>query len=318
MKITVVIPAYNAAKTIGVTLAAAAAIDWPDKEIIVVDDGSADDTAGVAGRFHGVMVIRQNNGGPAKARNTGWRAASGEVVFFTDADCVPHRDVLSALAPHFADPAVAGAGGTYGIANGERLLSRLIHAEIVARHARMAGDVDFLGSFNCAFRRAALEKTGGFDETFLAASGEDNDLSYRMVKTGSRLIFDRRAVVAHFHETSLAKYLRTQYRHGIWRMKIYRNHRGMMKGDAYAGKADLAQPPLALLLLCGLPLPLLLPAWWPLYGLLLAVYILLQFPLPLSLMRIAGWEALLLTPVTFLRGFARGLGLAAGTARFLI
>ena len=315
MKISVVIPAYNSAKTIGVALTAAVAIDWPDKEIIVVDDGSADDTADVAGRFPGVTVIRQANGGPAKARNTGWRAASGEVVFFTDSDCAPHPDVLSALAPHFAAPAVAGAGGTYDIANSGSILARLIHAEILARHARMAGDVDFLGSFNCAFRRAALEKTGGFDETYRAASGEDNDLSYRMLKLGLRLVFDRRAVTAHFHETSLAKYLRTQYRHGVWRMKLYRNHRGMMKGDVYAGLADLAQPPLALLLMGGAPL-LLFPGWRPLYGPLLALYILLQFPLPLSLVRAAGWEALLLAPVTFLRGFARGLGLAVGAARF--
>lgn len=315
MKISVVIPAYNAAKTIGATLTAATAIDWPDKEIIVVDDGSADDTADVAGHFSGVRVIRQNNGGPAKARNAGWRAASGEVVFFTDSDCVPHPDVLAALAPHFADPAVAGAGGTYDIANRESLLSRLIHVEILARHARMAGDVDFLGSFNCAFRRATLEKTGGFDETYRAASGEDNDLSYRILKLGKRLVFDRRAAVAHFHETSLTKYLRTQYRHGIWRMKLYQNHRDMMKGDAYAGMTDLAQPPLALLLIAGFPL-LLIPAWRPLYGPLLALYILLQLPLPLSLVRNAGGEALLLAPVTFLRGFARGLGLAAGAARF--
>lgn len=315
MKISVVIPAYNAAKTIGATLTAAAAIDWPDKEIIVVDDGSADDTAAVAGRFPGVTVIRQDNGGPAKARNAGWRAASGEVVFFTDSDCVPHPDVLSALAPHFADPAVAGAGGTYDIANRESLLARLIHLEILARHANMAGDVDFLGSFNCAFRRNALEKTGGFDETYRAASGEDNDLSYRVLKLGSRLVFDPRAVVAHFHETSLVKYLRTQYRHGIWRMKLYRSHRDMMRGDAYAGMADLAQPPLALALMGGLPL-LLFPGWRPLYGSLLALYILMQFPLPLSLVRVAGWETLPMAPVTFLRGFARGLGLAVGAVRF--
>ena len=117
--------------------------------------------------------------------------------------------------------------------------------------------MDFLGSFNVAYRKAAFEAVGGFDASFPCASGEDNDLAYRLQDVGGRLRFTREAVVAHHHPTRLWPYLRTQARHGYWRMKLYAKHIGRARrGDQYAGMADLAAPPLALLvvaLLAGVP-----------------------------------------------------------------
>ncbi len=318
MKISVIIPAYNSAATIGKALDACLRIGYPDKEIIVVDDGSSDHTAEIV-RAYGsgvTLVQRQANGGPASARNAGWRASSGEVCFFTDSDCLPQPDVLSVFAAQFADAEVGGAGGTYGIANPEILLARLIHEEIVFRHSSMQKQVDFLGSFNCAYRRSALEQAKGFNEEYKTASGEDNDLSYRVRKAGWKLVFDRRAVVAHFHETSLRQYLRRQANHGVWRVKLYMEHKDMMKGDKYAGLTDLVQPPLALLLAMGSPL-LFIGGARLAYGAAFAIYVLLLLDIPARIAaRKGGVEPLFLAPLAFLRGFSRAYGLVRGLLRF--
>lgn len=316
MKISIVIPAYNAVRTIGAALDACRAVDWPDKEIIVVDDGSTDDTAGVVARFPEVMLVRRPNGGPAAARNSGWRAARGDVVFFTDSDCLPHGDVLQKIAPHFNRPETAGAGGTYGIANGHSLLARLIHMEIMWRHRNMGGDVDFLGSFNCAYRRSALERVGGFNEEYKNASGEDNDLSYRVLKSGYKLAFEKGAAVDHFHEESLTQYLARQYRHGMWRVKLLKEHRDMRTGDRYAGIADFIQPPLGLLLAVSLP-SLLAPGVRPPWLAAAAIYASVVLWQSASIASALGkGEALLSFPLLLLRGVARGFGLARGVARF--
>ena len=98
MRVSVVVPAYNAERTLGDCLRALRAQSFAaaDLEIIVVDDGSRDGTASLAQR-NGVRVIRRENGGPAAARNTGWRAARGDWVAFTDADCVPSRTWLAEM-----------------------------------------------------------------------------------------------------------------------------------------------------------------------------------------------------------------------------
>lgn len=315
MKVSVIIPVYNAAGTIKKVLDACLKIDYEDVEIIAVDDGSTDSSADIVAGYP-VKLIRKPNGGPASARNAGWKSAGGDICFFTDADCLPDANVLKFLLERFKDGEVGGAGGTYGIANPESLLAILIHAEIVSRHESMPALVDYLGSFNCAYRKKALEEAGGFNEEYKTASAEDNDLSYRALNNGYKLVFDMRAKVAHFHETSLWRYLKEQYKHGIWRVKLYRDHRDRVGGDSYGGIFDFLQPPLAVLVAIGLPFSLYESFRLP-YLAILVIYTLMQLPRPVSIaVKKGGVRNLLLAPVTFLRGFARGFGLLAGLLRF--
>lgn len=323
MKVSVIVPVYNSRDTIGAVLKAIREIEYDNLEIVVVDDGSTDGSAEIVREFakntgtkYRVNIISQENGGPAKARNTGWRAAKGEICFFTDADCLPDRNVISVLLGHFKDETVGGAGGTYGIANLKRPLARLIHAEIVSRHEEMTHSVNYLGSFNCAYRKRVLEEIGGFNEEYKTASAEDNDLSYRVIKKGYKLVFDIGAVVNHFHETSFIRYLRQQYNHGKWRVKLYGDHRDRTGGDHYGGLFDFIQPPLAVLMLFGIPLAYL-DLTRPLYMTLSLFYVILQFPRPVFIFKKTGNpENLLLISVTFFRGFARGFGMLAGLWRF--
>src|SRR5437867_843258 len=112
--ISVIVPAFNAARTIADCVRALQrqTVCSDQYEIIVVDDGSTDDTAQVA-EVAGAQVIRQQNQGPAAARNTGVAAARGELVLFTDADCVPSNDWVAQMVSPFRCCRADGVKGTY-------------------------------------------------------------------------------------------------------------------------------------------------------------------------------------------------------------
>lgn len=318
--VSIVVPAHNASATIAQCLAACLAQTYPNTEVILVDDGSTDNTAALAAPFP-VRCIRQLQHGPASARNCGAREASGQFVAFTDSDCVPSEDWLARLMLCF-DESVVAAGGSYGIANRQSLLANMIHEEIQCRHAAFGEFVDFLGSFNLAVRKDAFLTCGGFDESFRAASGEDNDLSYRLLDTGGRLRFTRDALVFHYHPERLRPYLRTQARHGYWRMKLYAKHPRRMRGDRYAGLPDLAAPVLMLLLGLLLFLSLLGPPA-PFYlGValgVLAVLVAVRLPVPLHMFRHTRDPRMLaFVGVMLVRDLARAVGMAQGIWTFRI
>ena len=325
MRASIIIPAYNAEHTLGACLAACATQGYPDYEIIVVDDGSIDGTAEIAGKIPETHVIRQLNQGPAAARNRGAREAAGEILAFTDADCVPAVDWLARILEGFQDGVVA-VGGTYACVNPNSRLARVIQAEIAHRHGQFQVDVDFLGSFNVAYRADAFQAAGGFDESYRTASGEDNDLAYRLQDAGGRLRFARDAVVAHYHPERLLPYLRTQARHGFWRMKLYREHPRRAKGDQYAGLPDLLAPPLGLALLFLVPLvaAALGLNWHPpfiltVYGAAIALFLGLHAPTAWRLRRaLPATDLLYFGWLVSLRDIARAIGLARGVWSFNI
>jgi glycosyltransferase involved in cell wall biosynthesis len=287
-------------------------------EIIVVDDGSTDDTADIIKKYP-VKHIYQDNSGPAAARNTGWRAASGEIVCFTDSDCIPEEEWVEKIVARYTSDDIGGVGGSYDIRNKESLLAECIHEEILQRHRRIPFETDFLGSFNVSYRRKVLEEVGGFDNSFRNASGEDNDLSYRVRKAGYKLIFDKSIKVGHYHQTKLFKYLKEQYRHGYWRIMLYRFHPDMMKGDSYAGMLDFVQPPLAMVIVGILMISLF---YKPLsYAAFVLVLLLLVLQLPVTLrgiIRNRRYSYLYLSFISFLRAFARGFGMIKGIWKFFI
>jgi glycosyltransferase involved in cell wall biosynthesis len=312
---SIVIPAYNASRTIKKCVEACLAQDYPHLEIIVVDDGSTDETEDILSDYP-ICYVKQENAGPASARNRGWRAAAGEVICFTDSDCVPALDWVSMLLKEYAAADIAGVGGTYDIANSDSLLASCIHEEIVQRHLKMPKYVNYLGSFNASYRRDVLKRVGGFDESYRTASGEDNDLAYRIAKLGNKLVFTCNSRVAHYHPDHLWSYLRHQFWHGYWRMKLYRDHRDMMKGDAYAGWADFLQVPLALATLCLAPFGFVPVIAW-LIALLVGLSFLLQLPLLWAILkRSRQIKYVALAPIVFLRSYARGMGTVSGVLRF--
>ena len=319
-RISIIIPAYNAEKTLERSLEACITQEYPkgNLEVILVDDGSVDRTSEIAKSYipRGLKYIYQDNGGPAKARNTGWKASKGEIICFTDADCVPEKEWVAKLMASYRSPEVGGVGGSYDIVNGDKILPACIHQEIRERHLRMPKVVNYLGSFNLSYRGKVLAEVGGFDESFTHASGEDNDLSYRVINNGYTLLFNENAKVAHCYPENLLKYLKQQLVHGYWRVKLHRMHPQTVKGDVYSGIFDYIQPPLFLVTLLLLPSVFITP-FNILFLLLLLTEVLLQLPFALGIvMRTGEKKYLFLILLTFLRGFYRSVGLLLGVVRF--
>jgi len=153
--ITIIIPCYNAGQTIELTLRALVEDELhAQKEIIVVDDGSTDNTPEVVCSFPQVKCLRQDNAGPAAARNRGAQEAQGDILFFTDSDCVPRREWVKHMIIHFADESIGAVSGSYGIANPRSLLARCVYQEIIYRHKHLLPRFPkVFGSYNVAIRR---------------------------------------------------------------------------------------------------------------------------------------------------------------------
>jgi GT2 family glycosyltransferase len=189
--------------------------DVPGAEVVVVLDGD-DPADGRPEVPAGVRVLARPKGGPAAARNHGWRATSAPVVAFLDDDTVPRPGWLRALADAFAaHPELAGIGGEVVPLRPHNLVSRTLTDHGHLAHRRGADGNWRLITANAAFRRNALDAVGGFDERFPHASGEDLDLCERLVTAGLRTGVAPGAVVAHHHPTTLRAMLAMARRYRV-------------------------------------------------------------------------------------------------------
>src|SRR5881296_3582054 len=196
-RISVVVCSYNGARTIRDCLEALKRITYPDFEVIVVDDGSTDATAAIAARYD-CRLIQTENRGLASARNTGLRAASGEIVAYTDDDAYPDPDWLTYLANRFLSAADVGVGGPNIAPAGDGRT-----AECVARapggpvHVLLSdSEAEHIPGCNMAFRKDRLEAIGGFDPQFRVA-GDDVDVCWKLQERGWTLGFSAAAMVWH-------------------------------------------------------------------------------------------------------------------------
>ncbi len=255
LTVSVVVPAFNAAPILKNCLDALQSQTHPPDEIIVVDDGSTDDTFQVAQRL-GARVYRQANQGPAAARNCGTQNARGDLILFTDADCEPIPEWIANMIAPFANSQISGTKGAYHTRQRE-WIARLIQLEYEIRYERMARlpRIDFIDSHAAAYRREVLLKYGGFDPFFPSnRSVEDIDLSFRLARAGVWMVFVPSARVWHRHPTSLWLYLKRKFSYGWWRALLYLRFPEKMMGDAHTApvlKAQFALLALALIFFAG-------------------------------------------------------------------
>ncbi len=316
--ISVIVPAYNAASTLEMCLRALnhQTVPRDQYEVIVVDDGSTDETVSIA-EATGVRVIRQAcRGGPAAARNAGVAVARGELVLFTDADCEPAPNWIEQLSAPFVDPEVMGAKGVYRTRQRERM-ARLVQMEYQDKYARMAQQsrIDFVDTYSAAYRRRVFLENGGFDPVFYV--NEDQEFSFRLARKGYRLVFVPTAVVYHQHSRTIGEYFRRKFRIGYWKALLVRWHPEKILSDSHTPQALRVQ-----ILLLGLGIVALLAGLvWPLamWGVLFSAITFVATALPF-LLKVARWDASLLPivlPALVLRAAALGAGLIVGYVYFL-
>ena len=316
--ISVVVPAYNCQKTIASCINAILKQSLPPQEVIVVDDGSQDQSARLIQDFKNVKYVYQPNAGPAAARNTGAFLASGDVVFFTDSDCVPDENWLARAIEGFVEKDVVAVAGSYGIVNQKSLLARVIHQEILFRHHQLMPKFPkAFGSYNVGIKKNVFKEVRGFSTAYRFASGEDNDLSYKIIQSGGKILFNSASLVNHFHTEKPGRYLKEQFRHGFWRAKLYFDHAHMMKGDDYTFWKDIIEVPLVLVFIfstvAAIFMPIFIIGSWVSGGFL----IVLQIFFSLLILK-KNNEQIFGAGIFFLRSFARTSGFSTGLITFFL
>jgi GT2 family glycosyltransferase len=224
-RISVVVCSYNGSGTLRECLTGIASLRYPDYEVVVVSDGSTDDTAQIAADFEGVRVVETPQRGLSSARNTGMEASSGEIIAYIDDDAIPDPDWLTHLAASFASGAYAAAGGpNVAPAGSGRVAQCVANAPGGPTHVLLSDrDAEHVPGCNMAIRKVALEGIGGFDAAFRVA-GDDVDVCWRLLDSGQHIAFSPGAVVRHHRRSSVRGYLRQQRAYGKAEALLERKH----------------------------------------------------------------------------------------------
>jgi glycosyltransferase involved in cell wall biosynthesis len=224
--VSVIVPEYNEARSISRCLDSIRNQRYPrDRiEIIVVDDGSTDESSSIASTYNNVRVIYQANSGPSAARNAGVRFASGDLVAFLDADDVVEDRWLAEAVPFFANRDVAAAGFLEKPLNE---LTDIVWFIWLERHLKLISSkerTDHLGASGCIYRKDVLLDVGCFDTKLLAA--EDVDLSNRIIKKGYHIFLIRKQLLLVEYPNNLYEYFYSQLKKSAFLVLFYSRSSG--------------------------------------------------------------------------------------------
>ncbi|HEX8630572.1 MAG TPA: bifunctional polysaccharide deacetylase/glycosyltransferase family 2 protein, partial [Catenuloplanes sp.] len=272
--VSVVVPAFNEKEGIEAAVRSLAGGDHPEIEVVVVDDGSTDNTAALARglRLPNVRVVSIPNGGKPNALNTGVALASHELIVMVDGDTVFEPESIRRLVQPFADPAVGAVAGNVKVGNRGGLLGRWQHIEYVIGFnldRRLYEELRCMptvpGAIG-AFRRSALRGVGGMSDATLA---EDTDVTMALCRAGWRVVYEESARAWTEAPSTLAQLYQQRYRWSYGTMQAMWKHRAALRHTGHSGR--FGRRGLPFLALFGVALPLLAPLVdvLTLYGLVL-------------------------------------------------
>jgi len=219
---SVIIPTYNRPDRVQECLASLLKLDYrrDRMEIIIVDDGSKTPLDEIIRPYQNqinITLIRQENSGPAKARNTGALTAKGKFLAFTDDDCTPTSDWLKELELQFNKKPDCLIGGATINALPDNIYTTASHEIINYLYSYYNSNPEesrFFTSNNFALAKELFIKIGGFDTSFSLAAGEDREFCDRWLHFGYKMIYARDVKVYHAHELSLKKFWKQQFNYG--------------------------------------------------------------------------------------------------------
>ncbi len=246
-RVSVIVCSYNGGSTLEQCLHSLENLNYLDYEVILVDDGSTDDTPSIAARFSDVRTIRQTNMGLSAARNVGLAAATGEIVAYTDSDCFADPDWLGLLIRQLVKTGAAAVGGPNLTPNDGWLAGCVAAAPGQPTQVLISDDeAEHIPGCNMAFRADVLRRIGGFDPIYRKA-GDDVDICWRLIDSGCLVTFAPGAFVWHHRRQGPRPYFRQQAGYGEAEGLLARKHpsrfnawgasrwRGALYGDFLSG-----------------------------------------------------------------------------------
>ncbi|HWD29571.1 MAG TPA: glycosyltransferase [Rhizomicrobium sp.] len=249
MHVSVLVPAYNEEKVIVKTVERILGSDHKDLEVIVVDDGSADNTSGVLKTAFGdnprVTLIRVVNGGKAAALNVGLGHASGDILVALDADTQFQADTIPRLVRWFVDPEIGAVAGNAKVGNRTNMITRwqaleYIVAQNLERRALAAlGTLTVIPGAVGAWRKSVLQEMGGFHSDTLA---EDQDLTIGIQAKGWRVRFDSSAIAWTEAPSTFRGLARQRFRWAFGTLQCLWKYSGMIFNPRYGALGLFALP----------------------------------------------------------------------------
>ncbi len=224
-KVCVIIPLKGVMEKFNKCIDSVMNLDYPDLEIVVVDDGIGESTLTLLDKFKGkIKVLQSNSCGPSFARNLASRSTDAGLIAFTDSDCIVDKDWVSELAKALEkDPQAAGCGGKQDIPDDATGFEKKVFlfmkmAGFISDYVRKSKDTDTIEvnhnpSCNLMYKREIFLEEGGFLEGLWP--GEDVELDFRLRKKGYKLLFNPRAVVYHYKPKNFKSFLKMMYRYGL-------------------------------------------------------------------------------------------------------
>jgi GT2 family glycosyltransferase len=221
--ISLIIPCYNAAATIGSCLEAAVASDYGSFEIVVVDDRSEDDSVDIVKQHPVRLIPLAEHRGAAGARNAGAEAAGGEALFFLDADCVMQPDTLSRAARAFREHPGAVVGGSYTPRSCDGGFFADFQSVYIHYSETKRREPDYVATHAMLIQKDQFLRNNGFREDFHPIL-EDVEFSHRLRENGVPLVMDPGILVGHIFRFNLWRSLKNAFRKSrYWTMYSIEN-----------------------------------------------------------------------------------------------
>jgi cellulose synthase/poly-beta-1,6-N-acetylglucosamine synthase-like glycosyltransferase len=195
-KVSILIPAYNDCENLKRAVKSCKELDYPKVEIIVINDGSTDDTVAVCGKMKGIKLVNKPHSGKANSLNIGVKHATGEIISVLDADSYFTKDALNNMAGYFEDPKVGAVMPVARVSSSKNLIEKIQWVEYLLSMfmRKVMSEVDSLyltHGVGTLFRKSVIKKIGGFDERNLT---EDLEISLKIIDSGYKIAASINAV----------------------------------------------------------------------------------------------------------------------------
>jgi glycosyltransferase involved in cell wall biosynthesis len=252
-RVTVVVATYNGSRTLATCLESLGRLNYPNYEVLVVDDGSTQPIDEIASRYPVHYHRIQPNGGLSNARNTGMKLASGKIVDYIDDDTFADPDWLFFMVQSLLEQGASAVGGPNLSPPDEKFTAQCVHHSPGNPTHVLLGDeiAEHVPGCNMAYVKNDLEGIGGFDVTHRAA-GDDVDVCWKLLVREKKIAFSPSAIVWHRRRSSVLAYLKQQRGYGYAEAHLHEAYpsrfnvlgHSVWKGNIYDGLAAASFRPL--------------------------------------------------------------------------